>query len=256
MSAGDPEGDDFVPLSALNALLYCDRRAALRHLDGLYVHNEHTRRGDSLHARADRPGFERRKGVRTERGLWIASRRLRLYGRADLVEFRRDPGPRRRGEPIVETAFPVEYKRGKARRWDNDDVQLCAQAFCLEEMLGRPVSAGAVYHAQSKARREVPFTPELRAEAAEAIDRLHALLASDRVPPPVLKPQCRGCSLRGHCLPEAFANPRRIAALSRALFSASPDEPDPAQVPGAARSKSRRRPAGPTDDPAAHSKGT
>ena len=238
MTAGDPEGDDLVPLSALNALLYCDRRSALRHLDGLYVHNEHTRRGESLHARADRPGFERRKGVRTERGLWIASRRLRLYGRADLVEFRRDPGPRRRGDPAAETAYPVEYKRGKARRWDNDDVQLCAQALCLEEMLGRPVPAGAVYHAQSKARREVPFTAELREETAEAIGRLHALLASGRVPPPVTKPQCRGCSLRGHCLPEAFANPGRLAALARGLFAAAPPECGPSSK-GAAGSGPR-----------------
>ena len=92
----DPEGDDLVPLSALNALLYCDRRAALRHLDMLYVHNEHTRSGDVLHKRADRAGLERRRGVRTERGLWIASRRLRLYGRADLVEFHRPPGRRSR----------------------------------------------------------------------------------------------------------------------------------------------------------------
>lgn len=216
----DPEGDDLVPLSALNALLFCDRRAALRHLDGLYVHNEHTRRGDSLHKRADRPGFEKRKGTRTERGLWIASRRLRLYGRADLVEFRREPGRKRPGEPLVETAFPVEYKRGKARRWNNDDVQLCAQALCLEEMLSRAVPEGAVYHALSKKRRDVPFTPDLRAETEAAVARLHDLLASGRIPPPVLKPRCRGCSLRGHCLPEAFAHPGRVAAMGRGLFSA------------------------------------
>jgi len=221
MTAADPEGDDLVPLSALNALLYCDRRAALRHLDNLYVHNEHTRRGDSLHKRADRPGFEKRKGTRTERGLWIASKRLRLYGRADLVEFRREPGRKRPGVPLVETAYPVEYKRGKARRWSNDDVQLCAQALCLEEMIGRPVPEGAVYHAVSKKRREVPFTPELRAETEAAVGRLHDLLASGRVPPAVLKPQCRGCSLRGHCLPEAFAHPGRVAAMGRALFSAA-----------------------------------
>ncbi len=220
MTVDDPEGDDLVPLSALNALLYCDRRAALRHLDGLFVHNEHTRRGDSLHRRADRAGFERRKGVRTERGLWVASRRLGLYGRADLVEFRREPGRRRPGEPAVEVAFPVEYKRGKARRWDNDDVQLCAQALCLEEMIGRPVPEGAVFHAVSKKRREVPFTAELRAETEAAVARLHALLGSGRVPPAVLKPQCRGCSLRGHCLPEAFGHPDRVAALGRDLFSA------------------------------------
>jgi CRISPR-associated exonuclease Cas4 len=216
----DPEGDDLVPLSALNALLYCDRRAALRHLDGLYVHNEHTLRGDSLHKRADRPGFEKRKGVRTERGLWIASRRLRLFGRADLVEFRREPGKRRRGETIVEVASPVEYKRGKKRRWENDDVQLCAQALCLEEMLGTIVSSGAVYHEQSKSRRDVEFNPELRAETEEAVARLHALLASDRVPLAVLKPQCWGCSLRGHCLPEAFASPGRVAKYLRGLYIA------------------------------------
>ena len=216
----DPEGDDLVPLSALNQLLYCDRRAALRHLDGLYVHNEHTLRGESLHKRADKPGFEKRKGVRTERGLWIASRRLRLYGRADLVEFRREPGKRRRGEAVVEVASPIEYKRGKKRRWDNDDVQLCAQALCLEEMLGTVVPSGAVYHEQSKSRRVVEFTPELRTETEAAVEQLHELLATGRIPLAVLKPQCRGCSLRGHCLPEAFGNPVTLANYLGRLFRA------------------------------------
>jgi CRISPR-associated exonuclease Cas4 len=216
----NPEGDDLIPLSALNALLYCDRRAALRHLDGLYVHNEHTLRGNSLHERADKPGFEKRKGVRTERGLWIASRRLRLFGRADLVEFRRGPGKRRRDEVVVEIVSPVEYKRGKKRRWDNDDVQLCAQALCLEEMLGTIVTSGAVYHEQSKSRRDVEFTPDLRAETEYAVARLHALLSSGQIPPAFLKPQCRGCSLRGHCLPEAFANPGRVAKYLREIFHA------------------------------------
>jgi CRISPR-associated exonuclease Cas4 len=216
--ADDVEGDDLVPLSALNALLYCDRRAALRHLDMLYVHNEHTRGGDLLHRRSDRAGFERRRGVRTERGLWIASRRLRLYGRADLVEFRRTPGRRKPGVPVDEVALPVEYKHGRKRRWDNDDVQLCAQALCLEEMLGRPVPAGAIYHAKSKTRRDVMFTPELRGKTEAAVSRLHALLDSGAVPPAVLKPRCRGCSLRGHCIPEAFGHPRRLATLQAALF--------------------------------------
>lgn len=223
MTAHDPEGDDLVPLSALNAFLYCDRRAALRHLDGLYVHNEHTLRGDRLHARADRPGFEKRRGVRTERGLWIASRRLRLYGRADLVEFHRDraaAGGRSRGLARTETAYPVEYKRGRRRRWDNDDVQLCAQALCLEEMLGTSVPRGAVYHEQSKARREVEFTPELRAATEAAVARLLELLDSSRVPPAVLKPQCRGCSLRGHCLPDAFGKPDRLRAYLDSVFRA------------------------------------
>ena len=221
MTPTDPEGDDLVPLSALNALLYCDRRAALRHLDGLYVHNEHTLRGDRLHARADTPGVERRKRVRTERGLWIASRRLRLYGRADLVEFHRPPGPRRRGAPLIEIPFPVEYKRGRKRRWDNDDVQLCAQALCLEEMLALPVPRGAVYHEKSKSRRDVEFSPTLRVETESAIARLHSLLESNHVPPAVLKPQCRGCSLRAHCLPDVFSHSTRVETFLRNLFNPS-----------------------------------
>jgi CRISPR-associated exonuclease Cas4 len=232
-STDDPEGDDLVPLSALNALLYCDRRAALRHLDMLYVHNEHTRGGDLLHRRSDRAGFERRRGVRTERGLWIASRRLRLYGRADLVEFRRPPGRRRPGETVEDVALPVEYKHGRKRRWDNDDVQLCAQGLCLEEMLGRPVPEGAVFHAKSKTRRDVAFTPELRARTEAAVARLHALLDSGAVPPAVLKPQCRGCSLRGHCLPEAFSHPRRLDALRANLFRPESSDLPPTSPPGA-----------------------
>lgn len=222
-SHDDPEGDDLVPLSALNAFLYCDRRAALRHLDGLYVHNEHTRKGDRLHARADRPGFEKRKGVRTERGLWIASRRLGLYGRADLVEFRRIPGLKKAGGvPAVEIAYPIEYKRGKRKRWDNDDVQLCAQALCLEEMRGEAVPFGAVYHEQSKTRREVEFSPALREQTEAAVAELRDLLRSGKVPPAVLKPQCRGCSLRGHCLPEAFADSVRLNRYLRDLYRAGP----------------------------------
>ncbi len=223
----DPEGDSLVPLSALNALLYCDRRAALRHLDMLYVHNEHTRSGDLLHKRADRAGFERRKGVRTERGLWLASRRLKLYGRADLVEFHRTPGRRRRGEPLVEVPVPVEYKRGKQKRWANDDVQLCAQALCLEEMLGVVVPQGAVFHAQSQKRRAVEFTPALRTQTEAAVTRLHELLESQRIPPAVLKPGCRGCSLRGHCMPEAFASPQRLAGLQENLFRRALSDPMP-----------------------------
>ena len=220
MPPENPEGDDLVPLSALNALLYCDRRAALRHLDVIYVHNEHTLKGDSLHKRVDRPGFEKRKGVRTERALWIASKRLRLYGRADLVEFHREPGKRRRDEPLVEVALTVEYKRGKRKKWLNDDVQLCAQALCLEEMLGKAVPKGAVYHEQSKSRREVEFTTELRQETERAVEQLHALLESGRIPAPIAKPRCRGCSLKGHCLPEAFARPKAVSEYLRVLFLA------------------------------------
>ena len=266
-SNSDSEGDDYIPLSALNAFLYCERRAALRHLENLFVHNEHTLKGEILHTRADAPGTERRRSptegesdhgsassaptpspsgsrskadaqegaasptrdsprsegqaekgaatVRTERGLWIASRRLGLYGRADLVEFRGRGG----------TPFPVEYKRGRHRRWDNDDVQLCAQAICLEETLGTAVPKGAVYHAQSQKRRIVPFDAALRELTERTIIRLRELLQGNQVPEAVLKPQCDGCSLREHCLPDVFDHRQRLLKFQRELFSPAISDP-------------------------------
>lgn len=115
--------------------------------------------------------------------------------------------------------YPVEYKRGKRRRWDNDDVQLCAQALCLEEMLGTPVPAGAIFHVKSRRRREIAFDAALRQRTEDAARRLHELFASGETPPPVLKPRCRGCSLRELCLPEMLGGRARAAAYQRGLFA-------------------------------------
>ena len=124
-------------------------------------------------------------------------------------------------EPRVtpsEVPYPVEYKRGKRRKWDNDDVQLCAQALCLEEMLDTSVPRGAIFHVQSKRRREVVFTPALRRKTEATAARLHELIASGKTPPPVLKPQCDGCSLRGICLPEALGDRNRVSQYVAQLF--------------------------------------
>jgi CRISPR-associated exonuclease Cas4 len=114
--------------------------------------------------------------------------------------------------------YPVEYKRGRRRRWDNDDVQLCAQALCLEEMLGVPVPAGAIFHVKSKRRREITFTAELRAKTEEAARRLHELVASGVTPRPVLKPRCRGCSLHDLCMPELLARASAVHRYHGSLF--------------------------------------
>jgi CRISPR-associated exonuclease Cas4 len=115
---------------------------------------------------------------------------------------------------------PVEYKKGKRRRFENDDAQLCAQALCLEEMFGIPVERGAVFHAESKRRREVAFTPELRALTMKAIAELHELVAAERVPAAIFKPACEECSLFEICLPKATAEGNRAGRLSRELFKA------------------------------------
>ncbi|MBI2497542.1 MAG: CRISPR-associated protein Cas4 [Opitutae bacterium] len=196
---------DPLPLSALNDHLYCERRAHLKFVDGLRGTNEHTLIGDLAHEAVDTPGYEHRAGWELLRSLPLYSDTLGLTGKADLVEVRRDPS-----SGHIAEARPVEYKKGPARRWSNDQVHLCAQALCLEEMFGLRIESGLIYHAASAKRDEVFFEAQLRALTLATLDALRATLGRASAPPAVLKPQCDGCSLRGVCLPEA-ATVRRMS---------------------------------------------
>jgi CRISPR-associated exonuclease Cas4 len=185
-----PEEREAILISALNQYVFCPRRCALMHIDGIWEDNEHTTLGSLLHNRTDEPGYETDGEVKLLRALPLYSLRYGLTGKADIVEMRGS------------VPLPVEYKKGRRRQFDNDDIQLCAQAFCLEEMFGVSVPEGAIYHASSKRRRKVLFEAGLRQETAQAIMAVRSLLASGRVPPAELKPRCSGCSLRPMCLPE------------------------------------------------------
>lgn len=196
-------------ISLLNDYLYCPRRAALKMIDGCWGENEHTLRGDLNHEHADHPGFEQRAGWKLLRALPVWSDRLCLNGKADLVEVKES------GRQISE-ARPVEYKSGRVSKWANDQVQLCAQALCLEEMLGLPIAEGLIFHAMSQKRTTVTFTPSLRDQTTALIAELRTLLAQPMPPPAVVKPQCDGCSLRPVCLPEASGRP---AFQRKSLFS-------------------------------------
>lgn len=208
------DDDEYQPISALNDLLYCERRCALHRIENVWVDNAHTVSGTFLHQRADRPVDWKCETGREVHGMWLKSDRLRMVGKADVVEFHPQPnGP--------DVPFPVEYKRGKRRKWDNDDVQLCAQALCLEEMLDVAVPCGAIFHIKTKRRREVEFTPTLRAKTEAAARRLHELIDSGVTPPPVLKPQCQGCSLVELCLPKVLVRTNAVAAYVRSLWSVS-----------------------------------
>jgi CRISPR-associated exonuclease Cas4 len=201
-----------LPLSLLNDLLYCPRRAGLKIIEGCREANEHTERGDIAHEHSDLAGYEVVKGVKLLRSLPVWSERLGLNGKCDIVEQRPDG-----------TLYPVEFKLGKRRRWANDDAQLCAQALCLEEMFGVPVPGGAVFHADSKRRREVKFTAELRRLTEEAVAGLHALLDSQgldsRLPPAVFKPACEECSLYETCLPQLTSSPESVSRAAAKLFA-------------------------------------
>lgn len=190
--------DDLLPISALQHLLFCERQCALIHLEGLWAENRLTTEGRHLHERADSGAAESRGGVRTVRSLALRSLRLGLAGRADVVEFHL-----REGDKPAQP-FPVEYKRGRPKVNDADRVQLCAQALCLEEMLGVPISAGALFYGTTRRRVEVLFDVVLRAVVMTAATRLHAMVASGTTPRAVREPKCANCSLLELCLPDAI----------------------------------------------------
>jgi CRISPR-associated exonuclease Cas4 len=207
------DSDDYPPLSALNDLLFCPRRCYLHRVEGVWVDNVHTASGSLDHKRVHTPRDADESPFRIARSLRLVSHRLRLVGVADVVEFHPDPA----GGPDV--PFPVEYKRGRRRKWDNDEAQLCAQALCLEEMLGVVVPAGAIFHVKSKRRRDVTFDAALRRHTEEAAARLHQLLASGLTPPPIVHPKCRQCSVNALCLPDLVVAQARYQRAARDLFS-------------------------------------
>ncbi len=215
-----------LPLSALNHFLYCSRRAFLIHGEGVFVDNEHTLLGNLAHEHVDFPGFEQRAGWKLLRALPLFSDRLGLSGRADLVEVRyatlESEIPNLKSEihdrKVVE-ARPVEYKKGPKRRFDNDEVQLCAQALCLEEMFSLSVPTGAVFYAQSQRRLEIAFDPALRQLTPDTITATRALIAGGQIPAAELKPQCEGCSLHEICLPELARSASAWAIAEQQLYT-------------------------------------
>ncbi len=139
------ESDDLIPLSALQHYLYCPRQCALIHVERLWAENRQTAEGRLLHDRADKPQIERRHGVRTITAMPLSSAELGITGVADVVESRTDEGGER--------PFPVEYKRGRPKAHRADEVQLCAQALCLEAMFGCKVEEGALFYGQTRRRQ-------------------------------------------------------------------------------------------------------
>jgi CRISPR-associated exonuclease Cas4 len=199
---------DPIPLSALQHWAYCPRQCGLIHLEQAFADNIHTARGQAVHHLVDTPGYEIKSGVRVERALPLWSDRLGLIGKADLVEFHPDG-----------RIYPVEFKHGAKRQKQHDDIHLAAQAMCLEDMLGRPVTHGAIFHASSHRRRELAITPALRELVVATANAIRAMLASGKLPPPVNDARCKECSLKDICQPEALAEKSRLRQMTSALFS-------------------------------------
>jgi CRISPR-associated exonuclease Cas4 len=206
------ELDNPIPLSALQHAVYCLRQAALIHIERVWAENRFTAEGRVLHEVAHEAGSRKDRGVRRVSALPLACRRLNLAGVADMVEFR--PGE------DGETAFPVEYKRGKPKLHRADEVQLCAQALCLEEMSGHTVPEGALFYGETRRRVVVPFDAALRQLTEQTALAFGALRAAGRTPPPIWRAdRCRPCSLIELCRPKAMGK-SALGFRSRALAAA------------------------------------
>jgi CRISPR-associated exonuclease Cas4 len=206
-----------VPLSALQHWQYCPRQCGLIHLEQVFEENIHTLRGQAVHAKVDKPGVETAKGVRMERALPLWHDELGLVGKSDVVEFLANGTP-----------YPVEYKHGSRNKAADiaacDDIQLAAQAMCLQAMTGKIVNEGALFYATSKRRRVVVITEQLRSDVALAANQIRNMMATGQLPPPLDGEQaakrCKACSLIDQCQPEANRN--NLKAMRAALFVDDP----------------------------------
>ena len=197
---------ELLPISALAHLLYCERRCALVHIERLWDDNRFTAEGTVLHERADSEERENRKNIRIARGLRIRSMRLGIWGQADIVEFHRVADiensvclPDTQG---LWKPYPVEYKRGKPKTNKCDEIQLCAQALAIEEMLSVTIPEGALYYNTPRRRAVIELDSDLRTETETAICKLHDLIRSRQTPKAVYSEKCKQCSLNNICLPQ------------------------------------------------------
>ncbi|HEY9593108.1 MAG TPA: CRISPR-associated protein Cas4 [Spirochaetia bacterium] len=184
--------EDLLPLSALQHFLFCERQCALIHVEQQWAENLYTAEGEILHARAHSGARETRPSKNTEFGMPIRSLALGLSGKTDAVEYGADG-----------TILVVEYKRGRPKPGNADEVQLCAQAMCLEEMRGGVIKEGALYYGKTRRRTSVPFDDVLRELTRATAEKLHALVDAGQTPPPVYVPaKCPHCSLLRLCMPK------------------------------------------------------
>jgi len=201
-----------IAISALQHFAFCPRQCALIHIERIWTENHLTAQGRVLHERAHEVGGETRRDLRIARALPLQSTAHGLHGVADVVEFhRRSDG--------AWHPFPVEYKRGRPKFTPIDAVQLCAQAFCLEEMLSVRIVAGSLFYGETRRRQDIAFDDELRGETLRLAAEVRAMIASGITPAPVYASRCRACSLIERCQPLAVT--RSASGYLARLFAAA-----------------------------------
>lgn len=199
------DDDELIPISALQHYLYCPRQCALIHVERLWAENRQTAEGRLLHERADQPQVEQRHGVRTVTAMPLSHPELGIAGVADVVEFHVTEGGER--------PYPVEYKRGRPKAHRADEVQLCAQALCLEAMFGTEVEEGALFYGMPRRRTVVAFDDALRQLTLEVIHATREMIRAGRTPLATYEAKrCDACSLIDLCQPRLLGRAGTVQA--------------------------------------------
>jgi len=202
MMASNAE-DQYLMLSGLQHFQFCRRQWALIHVEQQWEENVKTIEGQHLHQKADQPFIREKRGDKLiVRAMPIQSHELKISGICDVVEFVKDVnGIELSGREGSYLVYPVEYKRGKPKKGDEDALQLAAQALCLEEMLLCNIDKGFLYYNEIKRRVEVPITELLRNKVKEMAKEMHHYYDNRYTPKAKTGPHCKSCSLQNICLP-------------------------------------------------------
>lgn len=208
--------DDLIQLSALQHFVFCPRQCALSYIEQVWEENLLTAEGGVMHDKTHEEQFETRAGVRIERGMPLRSLKMGLIGKADVVEFHKNSA----GQWVP---FPVEYKHGKPKENHCDMVQLCAQAMCLEEMIGIDIASGAIFYGKTRRRLDVVFDEVLRKETEDTACRVREFIKAGVTPRAEYSKRCENCSLISACLPKTFGAGRSVKAYMREIMRLNGD---------------------------------
>lgn len=202
--------DDFIMISSLQHYIFCPRQCGLIHIDDVWQENLFTVRGEILHEKVDTDSYETRGDIKTVRGLRIHSFKYGLVGRCDVVEFRQT----KNGKEIL----PVEFKAGEPKEDISDKVQLCAQVFCLEEMLNIKITKAAFFYGKIRRRNVVDLDSELRNQTEQVIENVRKIISKKKIPIVEYSSKCRNCSLINICQPKALNN-KKLQNYIKELYS-------------------------------------
>lgn len=211
--------EDWLQLSGLQHFAFCRRQWALIHIENQWAENFRTVDGSLMHENAHDQGFRESRGdVLIVRGLAVHSAQLGVSGQCDVVEFHRDPdGISLRNWEGLWRSYPVEYKRGRPKEGQADELQLCAQAMCLEEMLCCPVPEGALYYGETRRRLTVQLTQDLRGQVRDSLAEMHDLYRKSYTPKVKPTKACNACSLKDLCVPKLLRNKKVSDYLAGAM---------------------------------------